>query len=86
MKNFIQPSQKKKKSDIDLHKIDTFISRFNTAISKNEFELNTGLDRIPFLSDAEFKAAHAQAVKNGYNLQITDDNYQTVTYKLVKIK
>lgn len=85
MKKFIQPTKKTKKN-IDTDKIDSFIGTFNGAIKKGEFSLNTGLSHIPYLNDGEFLAAKIQAIKNGYNLTVSEDNYQTVTYKLELIK
>lgn len=79
MKDFIKPT-KKIISKIDLEKIDSFISIFNSAIRKNNFSLNTGLDKIPYLNEGELKMAQERANKNGYTLSVHEDNYQTETY------
>lgn len=80
MKDFIRP--KREKNEPDLEKVDLFIDIFNNSIKQNHFSLNTGLSKIPRLSQSEFELAKSQAMNNGYILTQSDDNYNTKTYKL----
>lgn len=85
MINFIKPKKASVKRANKL-KVEKFISMFNKAIAKHKFCLNTGLDHIPYLGEAEFELAKNQAKKNGYILTHFEDNYQTDSYKLEAIK
>ena len=63
--------------------MELFIGYMNAAIEKGKsLYLNTVLDGIPRLNDAEFKLVSKQAYENGWILTIIDDKYQTETYKL----
>lgn len=73
-------------------KVESFISKFNTALQSKKcdgdgaFRLNTVLDKIPFLFKAEFELAKKNANTNGWELTEMEDNYNTVTYCLKRIK
>lgn len=85
MKNltyFAYPPQSK--NSVNKSKVDRFIKRFNKEINKGNFILNDGLDKgVVDLNDAEFILAQEQAEKTGYVLTKFEENYQTITYKLV---
>jgi hypothetical protein len=80
MKKF--ESAKKAKKVISQKKLNQFSSAFNKKIRKGELTANTGLDGIPFLNDDEFVEAQVVALKSGYRLTQSEDNYQTTTYTL----
>lgn len=87
----IASSVNKKREKIDRKRVETVIKRFNREIKKGEedgcpFYLNTGLDNVPLLNREEFKMAKKMAMKQGWDLSMSDDNYQTTSYKLTKLK
>lgn len=92
MKNFIRP-RNEWVDNIDHEKLDKFADHFNVCISTTKpeavtaegklgFRLNTGLDGVPTLTDAELIIAKATARSNGYLLTEADDNYDTTTYTM----
>ena len=84
MKEFIKATKKQIRAHNQAN-IDNFIDCFNRAIHKGyeeAYHLNTGLDKIPPLTDGEFELVCKQAEQNGYLLTRYDDNYQTISYKL----
>lgn len=92
MKPFIKPRQDWT-DNISHKKLDKFADHFNASISTTKpeavtaegklgFRLNTGLDGIPALTDAELIIAQATARANGYILTEADDNYDTTTYTM----
>lgn len=73
------------KQRVDQYTVDIFIDRFNQLIEKHQFRANTGLDNIPTLNENEFSLVKSKALKMGYDLTQFEDNYNTITYKLVHI-
>lgn len=80
MKDFIKV--KKVKKVISQEKLNKFASAFNKKLRKGSMSANTGLDDIPSLNEDEFVEAQVKALKAGYRLTQSDDNYQTTTYTL----
>jgi len=92
MKEFIDAKNVKlKKEKVNYETVDDFITQFNGIISMGaesgdgSFHLNNGIDKIPTLNDSEFEFAEKQANEKGWRLTRFDDNYQSITYKMVKI-
>jgi len=83
---------KTKKERINYKKVDNFILKFNKEFLKGEnsgdefFYLNNGLDKIELLNDNEFNYAVKLAKDAGWELTQSDDNYQTTSYQMKKIK
>ena len=71
---------------IDEYNVGDFIRIFNHSIKHKRFSLNNGLDKIPTLNDNEFKLAQKIAKEDGWCLTRIDDNYNTTSYKIEKIK
>ena len=88
MKDFIV-SSKLKKLNTSSTKIDLVIEKFNQKIQKDEdggsYSLNTILDDIPYLNEAETEKITKQALKMNYKFKASNDNYQSVMYSIKKI-
>ena len=84
MLKFEQPNTKLLKNLSQIN-IDRFMHAFNKAIKKDDFSINTGLDKFDDLSDSEFAIVSMQATADGYILKRFEDNYQTTTYQLTSI-
>ena len=65
--------------------IDLFIDVFNSKLAKGEFSINTGLDKVNYLTPEEFENVKTHALNCGYKLTHFEDNYNTDTYKLEPI-
>lgn len=92
MKEFIDAKEVKlKKEKVNYLTVENFITKFNRAINIGKEEgdgsshLNSGLENIPILNDAEFDIVVGKAHLKGWKLTRSDDNYQTTTYKMEKI-
>ena len=83
MTDFIRSIPPKQRVDQD--NVDAFINKFNELIEKHRFTANTGLDDIPTLNENEFSLVKSKAHKMGYDLTRFEDNYNSITYKLVHI-
>jgi hypothetical protein len=79
--NFLPPPESKNAANKT--KVNWFIQEFNRKTQTGEFTINSTLDRVGILSEPEFELAKQQADKNGYILSKFDDNYDSVTYKLM---
>jgi len=86
MEQFISPNSVKVKVKVDRKNINDFIILFNKKISQKKDCLNSAEKNVPALNDTEFKCVNRQAEKIGYKITKFNDNYQTKTYKLEKIK
>jgi hypothetical protein len=85
MKDFVKPNHPR--GAINKAKVDKFIEKFNMELQRHtteklSYSLNTALDTIPELNDAEFFAASTQALKNGFSLTHHSDEHDTITYQL----
>lgn len=94
MKTFVKASEiKMRKEKIDKYRVDKFIEKFNRSIihdsecesGDSSFTINDLLDKVPTLNDNEFECAVELAKEQGWKLTRSDDNYQSVTYKMQKI-
>jgi hypothetical protein len=86
MKKFIKADLVAYPEQVNTEKIDKFIDKFNTNLSRGKFTLNDGLDNIPHLNDNEFGVAVNMAKEEGWILTRFDDNYNTTSYKMEKSK
>lgn len=82
LKQFIKPSKKKGLPSITL--VNYFIDAFNKKLVRGVYSLNTGLDKISELDEANFEMAKNRAEEIGFILTKHEDNYQTTSYRLTK--
>ncbi len=92
--NFLEATVvKSKHTRTSKNKVLLLIKQFNILLKnpfkyENEdgsFHLNTGIDNIQELNPIEMDHAVELAKAKGWVLTQSDDNYDTVTYKLDKI-
>lgn len=85
MEKFLTPNVQR----VAENKIDTIIQKFNSKISKDDFDeiihsgrcsLNTILDSVPLLNDAEVDFITKKAEKEGYIFSHHDDEHDSITY------
>jgi len=83
MKTFIHASSvKRKKEKIDRVKVEEFIDEFNRSIKRDDYCINTGLDRFSPLNDNEFSYVVKLARKQGWQLTRFEDNNQSTSYQI----
>ncbi len=84
---FINSSEiKTGEEKINQEKLGDFVEIFNESIKIGKFTLNNALDEIPTLNESEFELAKKIAKEDGWNLTQFDDNCNTTSYKVEKIK
>jgi len=87
MAKFVTPNEVKLLNpDVDLKKIDRFITKFNELLLSGDNTMNDALDKAPTLNEEELKIAKEFAKKQGWKLVSFEDNYQSITYKMTPIK
>lgn len=82
LKHFIAPTKRKGLPSITL--VNYFIDAFNKKLVRGECSLNTGLDKIRELDEADFEMAKNRAEEIGFILTKYEDNYQTTSYRLTE--
>lgn len=81
-------SEKFRKEVINEEKISKIIRNFNKQINKRfplgkkSVSLNTTLDMMPLLNKSEFDNLTERAKKNGWEIEMNEDNYNSITYHL----
>ena len=66
--------------------MDEFMNTMRNALKNHETSINSGTDKFTDLNDAEFEKLRQDAEKHGWKLKQDDDNYQTTSYYMTKLR
>ena len=66
--------------------MDEFMNAMRKALKNHDTSINSGLDKFTDLNDTEFEQLRKDAEKNGWKLKQADDNYQTTSYYMTKLR
>jgi len=66
--------------------VDKFIEVMGKALKNRETTINGQMDKFTDLNPVEFDKVQGMVNRNGWKLTTFDDNYQTKSYSLIKLK
>lgn len=66
--------------------VDAFIEVMRKSLKRHETTVNSSLDNFEDLNPAEIDKVQKMVNKQGWKLEVDDDNYQSKMYSLIKLK